>query len=142
MGRTATIQGDRFDHFLSKADQKINYYESMFRNDNPYNPKGKMVEFNIGIVEEHDLMLMRDKMKREVGVKVDECLVIEGCESDDKIVLGGKDAFLSHFCTYFEFNICFAHEKKAAKALSKFMNDGDRMNRSLDSFISGIDKRV
>ena len=45
-------------------------------------------------------------MRREVGVKVDECLVIEGCESDDKVVLGGKDAFLSHFCTFFNFNIC------------------------------------
>ena len=49
-------------------------------------------------------------MRREVGVKVDECLVIEGCESDDKVVLGGKDAFLSHFCTFFNFNICFSNE--------------------------------
>ena len=38
-------------------------------------------------------MGIRDKMKKEVGVKVDDFLVVEGCESDDKIVLGGKDAF-------------------------------------------------
>ena len=50
MARNATIQGDRFDHFLSQADQKINYYTSNFRSDNPYNPNKMVVEFNIGIV--------------------------------------------------------------------------------------------
>ena len=81
-------------------------------------------------------------MRREVGVKVDECLVIEGCESDDKVVLGGKDAFLSHFCTFFNFNICFSNEQKAAKSLNKFFNDSDRINRSIENFITTIDKRV
>ena len=81
-------------------------------------------------------------MRREVGVKVDECLVIEGCESDDKVVLGGKDAFLSHFCTFFNFNICFSNEQKAAKSINKFFNDSDRINRSIENFITTIDKRV
>ena len=140
--RTATIQGDRLDHFLSQADRKINYYDSYIRKDNPYNPYSKVVEFNIGIVDENALMQIRDKMKKEVGVKVDEILVVEGCESDDKVVLGGKDAFVSHFCSYFNFNICFSNEKRSAKALSKFMNDGDRVNRSLENFVNNIDKRV
>ena len=47
MGKNTTIQGDRFDHFLSQADEKINYYESNFRFENPYNPQKKVVEFNI-----------------------------------------------------------------------------------------------
>lgn len=86
-------------------------------------------------------MKIRDKMKREVGVKVDEILVVEGCESDDKIVLGGKDAFISHFCHYFNFNICYSHEKKSVKALSRFLNDGDRMDRTIERMMNGIDKR-
>ena len=85
-------------------------------------------------------MAMRDKMKREVGVKIDEVLVVEGCESDDKIVLGGKDAFVSHFCSYFNFNICFSHEKKSAKALNKWMNDGDRMDKTMERWVNSLDK--
>ena len=81
-------------------------------------------------------------MKKEVGVKVDECLVIEGCESDDKVVLGGKDAFLNHFCSFFNFNICWSNEQKAAKTLNKFLNDGDRVNRSIESFVASMDKRL
>ena len=65
-----------------------------------------------------------------------------GCESDDKVILGGKDAFLSHFCTYFHFNICFSNEKKAAKELNRFFNDSDRINTSLEGFISGMDRKV
>ena len=87
-------------------------------------------------------MGIRDKMKKEVGVKVDDFLVVEGCESDDKIVLGGKDAFLSHFCTYFTFNICYSNEQKAAKSLNNFFNDSDRINNSIEGFISNLDKRV
>ena len=86
LGRNATIQGDRLDHFLSQADLKINYYDSMVRQTNPYNPRNMLAEFNIQVVEESQLMDMRDKMRREVGVRVDEILVIEGCESDDKVV--------------------------------------------------------
>ena len=87
-------------------------------------------------------MQIKDKMKSEVGVKVDELLVVEGCESDDKIVLGGKEAFVSHFCTYFNFNMCHANEKQGVKALSRFMNDGDRINSSLENFVNNIDKRL
>eukprot|EP00354_Favella_ehrenbergii_P005475 CAMPEP_0170456852 /NCGR_PEP_ID=MMETSP0123-20130129/4343_1 /TAXON_ID=182087 /ORGANISM="Favella ehrenbergii, Strain Fehren 1" /LENGTH=85 /DNA_ID=CAMNT_0010720457 /DNA_START=284 /DNA_END=537 /DNA_ORIENTATION=- len=85
----------------------------MYRS-NPYNPKNMLCEFNIEVVEDAHLIAMKDKMKREVGVKIDEILVIEGCESDDKVILGGKDAFINHFCHYFKFNICYSHEKKAA----------------------------
>merc|ERR1712062_602732 len=115
--------GDRFDHFLSQADLKINYYDSKFRRDNPYNPNKMLAEFNIQIVDEHHLMKTRDKMKKEIGVKVDEFMVIEGCESDDKVILGGKDAFLNHLCTYFNFNVCYSSEKKGAKKLNRFLND-------------------
>ena len=142
MGRTATIQGDRLDHFLSQADLKINYYDSMWRQTNPYNPKNMLCEFNIDIVEDNDLVAIRDRMRNEVGVKVDEVLVVEGCESDDKVVLGGKDAFLNHFCGFFQFNICYSNEKKAAKKISAFFNDSDRMNKKIEDWIANIDKKV
>ena len=111
MGRNTTIQGDRLDHFLSQADLKINYYDSMVRQSNPYNPRNMLCEFNIQVVEESALMEMRDRMRKEVGARFDELLVIEGCESDDKVVLGGKDNFLNHFCHYFKFNVCYSNEK-------------------------------
>ena len=101
-----------------------------------------IAEFNIGIVDEGQLLNIRDKMKREVGVKVDEMLVVEGCESDDKVVLGGKDAFLNHFCHYFNFNICFSNEKNAAKKLNAIFNDSDKINKGIESFITNLDKRV
>ena len=81
-------------------------------------------------------------MRKEAGVKVDEILVVEGCESDDKTVLGGKDAFLSHFCTNFNFNICFSGEKRASKKINRFLNDGDRVNKSIENFITSLDRRV
>ena len=101
-----------------------------------------IAEFNIGIVDEGQLLAIRDKMKREVNVKVDECLVVEGCESDDKVVLGGKEAFLNHFCHYFNFNICFSNEKNAAKKLNAIFNDSDKINKGIESFITNLDKRV
>jgi len=50
---------------------------------------------------------MRDSMKdMNKNVPLDgEMIVFEGCEEDDKIVLGGRNPFLSHFCTFFNFNI-------------------------------------
>ena len=47
-------------------------------------------------------------MLERYAVKVDDMLVVEGCLNDDKTVLGGKHEFLSHFCTFFNFNICFS----------------------------------
>ena len=98
-----------------------------------------VAEFNIAIVDEYALIGIRDKMKKDVGIKVDEFLVVEGCESDDKVVLGGKDAFLSHFCSYFNFNICYSNEQKAAKSLNSFLNDSDRLNKGIEGFITGMD---
>ena len=114
----------------------------MWRQSNPYNPKNMLCEFNIDIAQDNDLQAMRDRMRSEVGVKFDEVLVVEGCESDDKVVLGGKDAFLNHFCHYFHFNICFSHEKKAAKKISAFFNDSDRINKGIEDFIANIDKKA
>jgi len=53
---------------------------------------------------------MRDDMhQRNKEVPLDnEMIAFEGCDQDDKIVLGGRNAFLSHFCTFFKFNICYA----------------------------------
>ena len=107
---------------------------------NPHNPYKLIAEFNISIVEDVQLLQIKDRMKQEVGVRIDDMLVVEGCESDDKLVLGGKDAFLNHFCTYFQFNICYSNEKNGAKAMNRYFNDSDRINGSIESFIVNMDK--
>ena len=50
---------------------------------NPYNPKNMVVEFNITVVDENRLQGISDKMAKDLQIKVDECLVVEGCETDD-----------------------------------------------------------
>ena len=49
---------------------------------------------------------MKDKMKQDFNIKADDCLVMEGCENDDRIVLGNFHGFLNHFCAFYEFSIC------------------------------------
>ena len=64
-------------------------------------------------------------------------VVFEGCEADDRIVLGGKNAFLSHFCVLFNFNIC--HGPGDAKMIKRNIgryNDPEK----LDSFLKSFDK--
>ena len=132
--------GDRFDYFLSQADEKINYYESQVRTSNPYNPYGMLAEFNIAILDEGKFKNMKDKFKRDFDVKSDEVFVMEGCETDDLNILGGKHEFLSHFCTFFNFNICYsAVEQSASKEINKLFNDGDRINDKIETFIKDLD---
>ena len=71
IGAQANIMGDKLDRFLSKADQQINYYDSMLRETNPYNPHGKLVEFQLNIVTDEHIVEMRDKLREDVGVKMD-----------------------------------------------------------------------
>ena len=80
---------------------------------NPYNPYGLNTEFKVNILDDHKFIEMRDQMHKESKkIPLDnEMIVFEGCEQDDKIVLGGRNPFLSHFCTFFHFNICFANNE-------------------------------
>ena len=77
---------------------------------NPYNPFALNTEFKVNIMDDAAFFTMRDQMHdQKQGVPLDnEMIAFEGCEQDDKIVLGGKNAFLSHFCTFFNFNVCHA----------------------------------
>ena len=124
--------GDKFDYFLSEADQKINYWESAWRTTNPYNPYRLTAEFNITVIDEAPFQQIRDKMSKTFGLKLDDMLVVEGCLNDDKTVLGGRNEFLSHFCTFFKFNICFsAAESKGVRALDKKLSNPDTMDAFL-----------
>ena len=72
-----------------------------------------------------------------------EMIVFEGCEEDDKVVLGGKNAFLSHFCTFFNFNICYGpSESKFIKKGIKQFNNTERLDKDLESFIKSFDKKM
>ena len=63
---------------------------------NPYNPYGLNSEFKINSMGNSHFMEMRDSMKKQYPkLPLDQdMLVFEGCEQDDKIILGGKNAFL------------------------------------------------
>ena len=70
-------------------------------------------------------------------------IVFEGCEEDDKIVLGGRNAFLSHFCTFFNFNICYvASESKYIQKGIKQFNDAPKLDKDLENFLKSFDKKM
>ena len=82
--------------------------------DNPYNPFALNTEFKINIMDDAAFFKMRDEMRsNNKKLPLDnEMIVFEGCERDDKVVLGGKSPFLLHFCTFFNFTICQAQGEK------------------------------
>ena len=81
---------------------------------NPFNPFQLNTEFKINVIDEAQFMEMKDEMlKQYPKLPLDkEMIVFEGCERDDNIILGGKNAFLSHFCTLFNFNVCLGFKKE------------------------------
>ena len=67
-------------------------------------------------------------------------LVVEGCLNDDKTVLGGREGFLSHFCEFFEFNICYsARESKGVRKLDKSLSDPEFVGSKIDGWINNLD---
>ena len=70
-------------------------------------------------------------------------IVFEGCEQDDKIILGGKNAFLSHFCTFFNFNICYAPgEQKMMQREMKRFNDTKKLDDNIEELIKSFDGKM
>lgn len=70
-------------------------------------------------------------------------IVFEGCERDDKVVLGGRNAFLSHFCTFFNFSICRApQDQKMIQKQINVLNDSEKFDKSIMSFMDSINKQV
>ena len=63
---------------------------------NPYNPFALNTEFKVNIMEDGEFYKMRDLLHNDhKKLPLDnEMIVFEGCERDDKIVLGGRNAFL------------------------------------------------
>ena len=67
-------------------------------------------------------------------------LVMEGCVSDDSIILGGKFEFMSHFCTFFNFSACMTGvEGMALKGTSKLLADPDAFDKKLNEFVNSVD---
>lgn len=109
------------------------------KDQNPSNPFALNSEFKIQILEDGKFYDMRDELHRTAKkIPLDsEMVVFEGCEEDDKVILGGKTAFLSHFCTFFTFNICYAPgESKLIQRGIKRFNDAEK----LDDFLKSFDK--
>ena len=99
-----------------------------------------VTEFNITVIDESHFSQIRESMKKQYEIKLDDMLVVEGCLNDDKTVLGGREAFLSHFCTFFNFNICFSHsEGKYVRKLDKKMSDEEFINKKIEGLIEKLD---
>jgi hypothetical protein len=48
--------------------------------------------------------------------------------------------FLSHFCTFFNFNICYSmKEAKAVKKKMAFTNDIEEFNKKVDDWMRSFD---
>ena len=107
---------------------------------NPYNPFKLEVEFKVNVVDDSKFDEMKQILKQKYGVKADDILAIEGCINDDKTILGGRSEFLSHFCTFFNFNICYSHkEGRAMKRTFEMLSDNDQINQKVDDFIKRFD---
>ena len=139
-GKQANQFGDKFDYFLYTADKKINYYESKIIDHNPYNPFKLEVEFKVNVVEDGQFDEFKGMLKQKYGITADNILAIEGCINDDKTILGGKNEFFSHFCTFFNFNICYSNkENKAMKKTFDLLSDHDALNKKVDDFMKSFD---
>jgi hypothetical protein len=80
-------------------------------------------------VDEGKFNELKTLLKDNYGVKVDDILAVEGCINDDKTILGGRNEFLSHFCTLFNFNICYSNlENKAMKKTYNMLSDDTQFN--------------
>eukprot|EP00347_Sterkiella_histriomuscorum_P008853 403343490 len=141
LGKTNNQSTDKFEYFLYQANEKINHYKaSMLKEDNPYNPFNLEADIQMTNVDESQFMKIKDGIKNLYGVKFDDFLAVEGCLEDDKILLGGRQEFLSHFCTLFKFNICFqAVESKALRKTNQMLNDNDALNAKVDEWMRKFD---
>ena len=108
---------------------------------NPHNPYSMVAEFQLNIVDDSQFMKIKENMKEKFNVKLDDMMAVEGCINDDKTILGGKAAFMSHFCTFFSFNACYsAAESHVTKNVSKLMADGEAMDNKLDQLLRSMDE--
>jgi hypothetical protein len=76
-------------------------------------------------------------------VKVDEMFVVEGCHNDNMILLGDKNEFMSHFCTLFNFDACYAYkERKVGHSSYQLFSDPERLNDKIEDLISKFDAKM
>ncbi len=100
-------------------------------------------EFTVNEISDHEFIKLRDRMKAAYGVNINgNMMVMEGCVNDDKIILGGRNEFMSHFCTFFNFSACMAGvEGKALKGTRSMFADHDMLDKKLEEFVNGFDKK-
>ena len=96
-----------------------------------------IAEFAINVVEEHDMKMLKEKLTNEYQLKFSkdehDIFVVEGCLKDDRTVLGGRSEFLSHFCTFYNFNICYSLDELSGTCkLDKAMSDPDFVGKRID----------
>ena len=72
-------------------------------------------------------------------VEVDDIIAYEGCQGDDLTMLGGRENFLSHFWTFFNFNACYGiGDRKASKKLEKLFSDPLKLNEKMNDMLKDL----
>lgn len=115
---------EKFTKLIQVADQRINYWDSQLGRKNPYNPFSMSSEFKITDVSRATLDKLKSNLASQGVFIAEDMVVMEGCAQDDKVMLGGKKQFLSHFCTLFNFDMCTANtEKTVFNQVNKLFSD-------------------
>ena len=97
-------------------------------------------EFIVSEVTESKLDGVKEKLKEKGVVLKGDMLVLEGCSTDDKIILGGRNEFLSHFCTFFNFDACMAgSDGQALSGTRKVFSDSEVLDKRLNEFVRSFD---
>lgn len=105
----------------------------------------------MNVVDDDKFDKIRTTLKQHFNVHMDDVLAVEvrhysltylqGCFNDDKIILGGRYEFLNHFCTLFNFNICYSErEAKALKQTYQMFNDNESFNKKVDEWVRKLDE--
>ena len=117
--------------------------------ENPYNPFKFEADFTVNVLEEGKFEQLKEGVSKTFGVQIDDILAVEvrllvhlwqGCVNDDKTILGGRNQFMSHFCTLFNFNICYANmELKALRNTNRLLSDDELLTQKLDEWARKFD---
>ena len=57
------------------------------------------------------------------------------------MMLGGKDQFLEHFCTFFKFNICDDAVDRTFVRHQGYYEDPDQAAKRLENWIQSLDEK-
>ena len=72
-------------------------------------------------------------------------VVFEGCSHDDRVILGGRNQFVMHFCTFFPFeDLCFSVGENATEKMTNKVfgtANGSDLDERINKFFTSFDSK-